>query len=410
MDEQINLKSMTMLIVDDDLLVLESLKKLFIKFEAKVYSAKDGVEALSILKSDDIDFDLVLSDINMPNLDGLSLLETTRKFNKNINFIFVSAYTKPEYLLKAISHRAINYFRKPLDLKALLKCVIDIAEDKRRKNLLALKEKETSEYLNILNQVTIISKTDTKGNITEVNDIFCEISGYEREELIGKPHNIVRHPEMPSAAFEDLWKTIKNKEIWRGKVKNKTKNGDSYFVNTTVYPLIDVDSKEILEFMSVRFLITEDELEKRNFKKNVMKTIADNKRQNYVARNKINDLENQLKKLSILEENMEKEQEKNKKLLSQNAYYEDELKQLKLEFYDNNKALKEETNKFYQDFLSEKKVNEINVKKLINLTNDLELKEQEVLKLNKEVNSQSKTIVNLKDVIEHLEEKLELYK
>ena len=410
MDEQISLKSMTMLIVDDDLLVLESLKKLFIKFEARVYSAKDGIEALAILKSTNIDFDLVISDINMPNLDGLSLLETTREFNKNINFIFVSAYTKPEYLLKAISHRAINYFRKPLDLKALLRCVIDISEDKHRKNLLELKEKETNEYLNILNQIAIISKTDIKGNITEVNDIFCEISGYEREELIGQPHNIVRHPEMPSAAFEDLWKTIKNKEIWRGKVKNKSKNGDSYFVNTTVYPLIDVDSKEILEFMSVRFLITEDELEKRNFKKNVMKTIADNKRQNYVARNKISDLENQLKKMNVLEENIEKEQEKNRKLLSQNAYYEDEIKQLKLEFYDSNRNLKDETNKFYQDFLAEKKVNEINIKKVISLTNDLELKEQEVLKLNEEVKSQNKIIVDLKDVIEHLEEKLELYK
>lgn len=73
----------------------------------------------------------------------------------------------------------------------------------------------------------LISKTDTKGIITYVNDAFVAISGYSREELVGKSHNVVRHPDMPQQAFKWLWDTLKNGHPWRGVVKNRCKNGDS---------------------------------------------------------------------------------------------------------------------------------------------------------------------------------------
>ncbi|WP_305829343.1 PAS domain S-box protein [Photobacterium leiognathi] len=72
----------------------------------------------------------------------------------------------------------------------------------------------------------IVSTTDIKGNITYVNDTFCEISGYTREEVMGKNHSILRHTDMPNEAFGDLWRTIKQKKFWRGAVKNRCKNGD----------------------------------------------------------------------------------------------------------------------------------------------------------------------------------------
>ena len=72
----------------------------------------------------------------------------------------------------------------------------------------------------------LITKTDTKGLITYCNDAFVAISGYAREELIGKSHNIVRHPDMPPQAFKWLWDTLKSERPWRGMVKNRCKNGD----------------------------------------------------------------------------------------------------------------------------------------------------------------------------------------
>jgi PAS domain S-box-containing protein len=115
---------------------------------------------------------------------------------------------------------------------------------------------EFETQLAIINETAIVSKTDLKGNITYVNDMFCRIAKYTREELIGKPHNIVRHEDMPAWAFEDLWKTISSGKIWKGQVKNKCKDGSHYWVQATISPVLGDNGKPI-EYMAVRYLITE---------------------------------------------------------------------------------------------------------------------------------------------------------
>lgn len=95
--------------------------------------------------------------------------------------------------------------------------------------------------------------------------MFCKIAKYSIDELIGKPHNIVRHPDMPAWAFEDLWKTISSGKIWKGQVKNKAKDGSYYWVQATIAPIIGENGKPI-EYMAVRYLITDfkDQEEKLN--------------------------------------------------------------------------------------------------------------------------------------------------
>jgi aerotaxis receptor len=82
----------------------------------------------------------------------------------------------------------------------------------------------------------LVSETDEKGVITFANDDFCTIAGYTIDELVGKPHNLVRHPDMPKVAFKSLWDTVKKGEVWTGYVKNATKSGGFYWVYATVYP------------------------------------------------------------------------------------------------------------------------------------------------------------------------------
>jgi PAS domain S-box-containing protein len=97
---------------------------------------------------------------------------------------------------------------------------------------------------------SITSKTDLKGRITYANDAFIRISGYSKEELIGKSHNIVRHPDMPPEAFEDLWKSLKAGRRWSGFVKNRCKNGDFYWVQASATPYYE--NGQLVGYMSVR--------------------------------------------------------------------------------------------------------------------------------------------------------------
>ena len=112
------------------------------------------------------------------------------------------------------------------------------------------------EYKVMIDKFLIVSKTDIYGNITYVNDKFVKISGYLREELLGSPHNIVRHPDMPSYIFKNMWKTIKSGKIWQGVIKNRKKNGEVYFVKTMIAPLFN-SKNQIREFIALRIDITD---------------------------------------------------------------------------------------------------------------------------------------------------------
>ena len=97
----------------------------------------------------------------------------------------------------------------------------------------------------------IVSQTDLKGRILSVNRTFVRVSGFTEAELIGQPHNLVRHPDMPPAAYEDFWRTLKAGRPWVGLVKNRCKNGDHYWVEAHVTPEFDADHR-VVGYLSVR--------------------------------------------------------------------------------------------------------------------------------------------------------------
>jgi diguanylate cyclase (GGDEF)-like protein/PAS domain S-box-containing protein len=115
-----------------------------------------------------------------------------------------------------------------------------------------------NEYKKAVDLSNIVSKSNTKGIITYVNDKFCEISGYSKAELIGQPHSIVRHPTMPSSVFKELWDTIKSKQAWNGVITNMRKDGKKYVVDSTIIPILDIDG-DIVEYIAIRHDVTEFE-------------------------------------------------------------------------------------------------------------------------------------------------------
>lgn len=105
----------------------------------------------------------------------------------------------------------------------------------------------------------LVSETDEKSVIIFANDDFCEFAEYSVDELIGKPHNVVRHPDMPKAAFKDLWETIKKGNIWTGFVKNTTRNGNFYWVYATIYPTMTSEGSK--GYLSCRRKASKEEIQ-----------------------------------------------------------------------------------------------------------------------------------------------------
>lgn len=126
----------------------------------------------------------------------------------------------------------------------------------KRTSELEFLNRRLGDYKRGIDAGAIISITDKNGTIKEVNDKFVTISGYNRKELIGKSHSCVRHPDMPSSTFKELWETIQKGSIWQGDIKNRKKNGGFYYVQTTILPILD-NENTIQEYLALRYDITE---------------------------------------------------------------------------------------------------------------------------------------------------------
>lgn len=124
--------------------------------------------------------------------------------------------------------------------------VVDTAESQRR---------ELAQQIDALNNSAIVSETDAEGNITFINDMFCQISGYAREELMGKNHRMLKSGLQPNGLFVGMWKAISLGNVWKGELMNKKKNGDFYWVDTTIVPFKNAEGK-IYKYVGIRFDIT----------------------------------------------------------------------------------------------------------------------------------------------------------
>lgn len=119
--------------------------------------------------------------------------------------------------------------------------------------------------MDIMNLTSVVSEANLRGDIMNVNDKFCELSQYNREELLGKPHNTTRHPDMPKDVFKQLWSTIGRGQIFRGVVKNRKKDGSPYYVDAVIAPIMGENGKP-KKYIGVRYDITESEIERHNMR------------------------------------------------------------------------------------------------------------------------------------------------
>ncbi len=265
------LQSLTVLYVEDEPKLQEQVSSFFSDIVGTFYLASNGEEGLAFYQQYKVD--IIISDITMPKMNGIEMAEKIRQENRHIPIIITSAHNNSDFFIKAIEIGISRFILKPINIENLFEILVQYA-----KTIALAKEKASlknilEQYKSIVDEKSIVSKTDINGIITYVNEPFVKISGYKEEELIGKSHNIVRHPDTSQRFFEEIWKTIKDKkELWRGNIKNRNKKGESYYVDSLIKPILDLDGN-ILEFIAIRNDITTLEntkrfLQKQNVKKN----------------------------------------------------------------------------------------------------------------------------------------------
>lgn len=248
-------KGIRVLYVEDDLDAREVSIRVFNKFFKDITVAVDGLDGLEKFKeahSLGNDFDIILADITMPNMDGIEMLQEIKKIKSDVYSIIITAHSDRKSFQTTINAGVKGYLLKPLFIEHFIEAIEP-----------AVKYVNTSKELNILRQYkdivdksTIVSKANKAGFITFVNDKFCEVSGYTREELLGQKHNLLRDPDMPPSVFKKLWNTITEKKIWKGQVKNRAKDGTSYYVDAMICPILDQNGN-IYEYIGLRNVITD---------------------------------------------------------------------------------------------------------------------------------------------------------
>ncbi|MCW8837187.1 MAG: response regulator [Thiovulaceae bacterium] len=220
-------------------------------------NGEKGIEQLSIRAHS-----LILLDINMPGIDGY---ETARRIKqdskyKKIPIIFLSANANKESIRKGFENGGEDYITKPFDESELIHRVKTHVELFLSKEKLQNEVDEThlllEQYKEAVDQTSLVSKADANGTITYTNDMFCKISQYSRDELIGKKHSSLVSPEMQNM-YKDLWDAVSNKKTWKGLLKNIAKDGSYYYVDTTVIPILNSNG-DILEYISLRNDVTSE--------------------------------------------------------------------------------------------------------------------------------------------------------
>ena len=221
-------------------------------------SGEKGIEQLKLRKHS-----LILLDINMPGIDGYETADIIKNdpLQKKIPIIFLSANANQESIHKGFEHGGADYVTKPFDEAELLHRVNTHIELFLVRESLQGEVDDTKvlleQYKIAVDAGSLVSKTDLKGFITYVNDKFCEVSKYSKEELLGSPHKITRHPDVSQDVYKDLWTSIQAKKIWSGTIKNRAKDGSAYYVEATVMPILNAQG-DIVEYISIRTDISKE--------------------------------------------------------------------------------------------------------------------------------------------------------
>ncbi len=248
-------QNITLLYVEDNSETRASTLVVLREFFQEIVVATNGEEGLAYYNTHPID--LIITDIKMPKMDGLEMSRAIREMDATIPIMILSAHNESDLFYASIQTHITCYLFKPLDITRFAHALSTIIANMTLKKELKKNEHLLEQYRAATDTIAIVSKTDPSGIITYANQNFCDISGYTHEALIGQNHNIVRDPTVDGDFYAQLWHRIqKEKKVWRGTIRNRRKNGEIYYVQSAITPIVDADGT-IIEYMAVRYDITD---------------------------------------------------------------------------------------------------------------------------------------------------------
>ena len=253
-------KFKTILVVDDSIVIQQQLKDILQNRFYNIELAADASIALEILNK--MTIDLILLDVQLKNSNGIDFLQKYKNeivIKKKIPVMIISGNVDTAIITDGLKAGAIDIIKKPFIIEEIV-LKVDLWIDYKRKEQEVLSStKLLEEYKDAVDESSIVSKTTSSGIITYVNEQFCKLSGYTKDELIGRNHSILRHPDMQKDVFKDLWNTIRyEKKSWKGKIKNRKKDGSYYWEEALIKPIIDSNGN-IIEYIGLKNDITEIE-------------------------------------------------------------------------------------------------------------------------------------------------------
>lgn len=246
--------------VDDNEIVLEIQTALLCHADIEVWPTENPLELPELLNK--VKPDVLVLDLHMPQVCGSQLAWTVRQTQSaaELPIIFVSGEDDLGSQMLALKQGGDDFLLKPVNPHQFTETVKMRAERARQHNRLQSKFKrklyEQSREHQALNKHAIVSVANRAGDIVSVNDQFCQISGYQREELIGYSHRVVKSNRHAPDFYKALWQKISSGEVWQGEICNLTKQGEEYWVKSTITPFMN-DEGHIYQYVSIRTDITQ---------------------------------------------------------------------------------------------------------------------------------------------------------
>ncbi|MCH9813679.1 MAG: PAS domain S-box protein [Epsilonproteobacteria bacterium] len=219
-----------------------------------VYIAINDEDAYSQFKMFPID--LIIKYVRKYQKGDLEIIQKCRDIDDEIPIFALYSLPKIEFFNRSVELGVDRIFPIPINESMLMRALLQYCNNKTTQRMLLDQIKLLDEYKEALDRSFLVSKADSTGKITHVNENFCKVSGYSKEELIGQNHSILKHPETKDEVYKEMWGTILSQKLWRGRIKNRAKNGEEYVVESVISPIVGSDG-EITEFISIRQDVTQ---------------------------------------------------------------------------------------------------------------------------------------------------------